>query len=324
MVFVKNHTGLLKATLIQLEYIIAVDTHRHFGKAAESCFVTQPTLSMQIQKLEESLGVIIFDRSKQPVVPTDIGKQIIAQAREVISQARRIDEIISEEKEEVAGELKIAIIPTLAPYLLPLFISSFLEKYPKISLTVEEMLTDRIVKSLQNDQIDIGLLVTPLAEQGLAEKPLFYEEFLVYASERHPISSKKEVTGDDLDLENLWLLNEGHCFRNQVLNICNHDQRIGRTPFRYESGSLESLRRIVDRQRGLTLLPELATLDLDKDARKKLRGFAAPVPTREVSLVLRRSFLKRRMVEALHQEILESLPPLIKSRKADRVVNWKS
>ena len=313
----------MKATLIQLEYIIAVDTHRHFGKAAESCFVTQPTLSMQIQKLEEGLGVIIFDRSKQPVVPTDIGKQIIAQAREVISQARRIDEIIAEEKEEISGELKIAIIPTLAPYLLPLFISSFLEKYPKISLTVEEMLTDRIVQSLHNDQIDIGLLVTPLNEQGLVEKPLFYEEFLVYASERHPITAKKQVSGEDLDLENLWLLNEGHCFRNQVLNICNHDQRIGRTPFRYESGSLESLRRIVDRQRGLTLLPELATLDLDKDSKRKLRGFSDPVPTREVSLVLRRSFLKRRMVEVLHEEILESLPPLIKSRKADRVVRWK-
>ena len=313
----------MKATLIQLEYIVAVDTHRHFGKAAENCFVTQPTLSMQIHKLEESLGVIIFDRSKQPVVPTEIGKLLIKQAREVLNQARRIDEIISDEQEEITGELKIGVIPTLAPYLLPLFISSFLEKYPKVSLTVEELLSGQIITNLRNDLIDIGLMATPLEEQGLIEKPLFYEEFMIYSSHRHPLYQKEQVKFEELDHDNLWLLNEGHCFRNQVIRICNREQMVGATPFRYESGSLESIRRIVDRQHGITLLPELATLDLDKDSRQKVKSFEHPAPTREVSLVLRRSFLKKKMVEALHKEILECLPPLIRSRKADNLVKWK-
>ena len=160
-------------TIIQFEYIIAVDNYRHFGKAADSCFVTQPTLSMQIQKLEDQLGILIFDRSKQPVVPTDIGKRIIAQARTVVSDAKRIGELVSEEKGEVAGELTIGIIPTLSPYLLPLFIHNFIEKYPKVTVTVRELITEEVVHRLKNETLDIGIIVTPYEDPGLIEKKTF-------------------------------------------------------------------------------------------------------------------------------------------------------
>ncbi|MDN5201746.1 LysR substrate-binding domain-containing protein [Fulvivirgaceae bacterium BMA10] len=311
-------------TLIQLEYIVAVDTYRHFAKAAEKCFITQPTLSMQIQKLEETLGVIIFDRSKQPVVPTEIGEAIIKQARVVLAEAKKIQELIDDEKQELSGEIRLGIIPTLAPYLLPLFITNFIEKYPKVNIQVEEMLTDQVVHSLKNDLTDIGIIVTPTKEKGLIEKPIFYEEFFAYISNRHALSKKGEVDANEIKGEDLWLLNEGHCFREQALNICgSYRENQAHPNFKYESGSLEALRKIVDKQKGLTLLPELATLDLSLDDKKKLHGFAEPKPIREVSIVMHRSFLKRKIVEALYDEIQNTLPLNMKSKKSRKVINWK-
>ena len=311
-------------TLIQLDYIIAVDNYRHFAKAADACFVTQPTLSMQIQKLEDQLGVTIFDRSKHPVVPTDIGVKIIAQARIVANESSRINEIIAEEKDEVTGDLTIGVIPTLSPYLLPLFINDFITKYPKVQLTIQEMVTEEVLQKMNNDLLDVGIIVTPSGDSNFKELPIFYEEFMGYVSPRHTLSSKSELSIQDVGYEDLWLLNEGHCFRNQVLNICHPDPLQEKNKkFKYESGSLEALKRIVDQHGGMTLLPELATLDFDTKAKQKLRPFVDPKPIREVSLVIKRSFVKRKLVQALHEIILSSIPTHLNSKKNGEVIKWK-
>lgn len=237
-------------TIIQLEYIIAVDTHRHFGKAADSCFVTQPTLSMQIQKLEDQLGVILFDRSKQPVVPTEIGKRIIKQARVVVNEARRISEMVVEEKGEVSGELNIGIIPTLSPYLAPLFIQRYVDKFPGVKVRIHELITEELVSRLKSDSLDVGILVTPYSDSGLKEFPLFHEEFVAYLSHRNPLFEQEVISADDLKDATMWLLNEGHCFREQVLNICK-DYRERDSRLKYESGSLEALKKMVDMHGGV-------------------------------------------------------------------------
>lgn len=311
-------------TIIQLEYIVAVDNHRHFAKAADACFVTQPTLSMQIQKLEDQLGVIIFDRTKHPVEPTSIGKQITDQARKVIEESKRINDIISEEKNEISGELRVGIIPTLAPYLLPLFINNFIEKYPQVKIHVEELVTEQVLLKLKNNMIDIGLIVTPAGDDDIVEKPIFYEEFMGYVNHRHPYYNKEKLNIDDIKYNDLWILNEGHCFRNQVLNICHPDPtQESNKKFVFESGSLEGLRRIVDKHGGMTLLPELATLDMSQSDKAKLKRFDDPKPIREVSIVMKKSFLKRKMVEVLYQSISESIPGYLYSEKNGEVISWK-
>ncbi|MEX2593048.1 MAG: LysR substrate-binding domain-containing protein [Anditalea sp.] len=309
-------------TIQQLEYILAVDKHRHFGHAAEACFVTQPTLSSQVNKLERELDVLIFDRSKMPVIPTEIGIQLIAQARRVVSESHGIYETIAQLKGEIGGTIKVGIIPTLAPYLLHLFIGRFLENYPKVQLHVEEMVTEEVIKRLKNDELDLGIVVTPLEEQGLLEKPLFYEKFYVYLSKGHPLLEKKTVEINELLGNDLWILQQGHCFRDQVLNICDQN-KFQRMNFHYESGSLEGLKNMVNRYKGVTLLPELATFDLNQEEKTRLRSFTEDEPTREVSLILTRSFLKKKLVELLYQEIVASIPKEMTSKVHGKVVKFK-
>ena len=294
-------------TLTQLEYIVAIDTHRHFATAAEHCHVTQPTLSMQIQKLEDELGVLLFDRSKQPVVPTETGQLIVSQAREVLQASRRIPEMAKELRDEVGGELRLGIIPTLAPYLLPHFIGAFMQRHPLVTVHLQELLTDQIIERLRNGLLDVGVVVTPLRETTMTELSLFREPFTVYAAEGHPLLEKTLISPPDLVAEGLWLLSEGHCFREQVLNLCGTN-RARETPLQYETGSLETLIKLIDRQGGFTLLPELATLDLDPARKARIRRFAAEQPARNISLVMHRSFLKRSLINALRREILAHLP----------------
>ncbi|WMN11852.1 LysR substrate-binding domain-containing protein [Marivirga salinae] len=313
----------MKATISQLEYIIALDTYRHFGKAAENCFITQPTLSMQINKLEDNLGVKIFDRSRQPVVPTELGAMILEQARKVVNEAKKMEEIIEDQKKEVSGALKIGVIPTIAPYLLPLFAKSFMNKYPSINIQVQELLTEDTLAKIKSEAIDVGIVVGPLNDSAFREIPIYYEKFLGYAHNTDLEPADKPISGKDLENSELWLLNEGHCFREQVLNICqnrNFDNILN-----YQSGSLEALKRMVDKQGGVTLLPELATLDLSPKDSKKLRIFKKPTPFREVSLVMKRDFLKRRIIEALQKEIVDHLPENMKQREENeiQVINWR-
>ncbi|MEB2779545.1 hydrogen peroxide-inducible genes activator [Algoriphagus sp. C2-6-M1] len=309
-------------TIQQLEYLIAVDKHRHFGHAAASCFVTQPTLSAQLSKLERDLGVILFDRSKMPVIPTAMGVQIIEQAKRVVSESKGIFELVADLKGDISGVIKLGIIPTLAPYLLHLFIRKFLEKYPYVKLEVQEMVTEEVVKKLKNDELDLGIIVTPLLESGIVEKPMFYEKFFAYLSKDHALLKESVFHPEKVVKEDFWLLQQGHCFRDQVLNLC--DQSLsGPKNFHYESGSLEGLKNMVNRYKGVTLLPELATLELSEEEKTRLRPFEGIAPTREVSIILNRSFLKQKLVELLFNEITDSIPQDMTSKSHGKVVRFK-
>jgi len=311
-------------TITQLEYILAVDTHKNFAEAAQHCYVTQPTLSMQVKKLEEELGVLIFDRSKKPVLTTDIGKQIISQARIGLREVNRVKEVIQDSREMFQGDLKVGIIPTLSPYLLPLFVTDFIQKYPQVNLIVEELLSDQIAYKLNNDLLDVGVLVSPMHEKSLVEIPLFYEAFAVYMSTTHPLSEKNKINFDDLDINDMWLLKEGHCFRMQAVNICSERAFAqNHNPLKFESGSLETLKRIVEKQHGYTLLPELATLDMSETQLTHVRRFNNPQPVREVSLIIHRSFMKKRLIDLLKEEILAHLPEVVKTPNRGKVVHWK-
>lgn len=302
--------------LQQLEYIVAVDTHQHFGRAAASCFVTQPTLSMMIQKLEDEIGTKVFDRSKKPVIPTEKGVAIIQQARVILREIDRMQTILRQQKNSIEGQLTIGIIPTLAPYLLPFFLGSMLQKYPGLQVNLMELTTEALLQRLMKGQIDVGILVTPLYNKLVHETPLFYEEFFVYASNTF---DKQYLLPKDIDPKGLWLLEEGHCFRSQIINLCELRQK-SNGQLQYEAGSLETLIKLVDHQEGTTILPELATRFLTETQRKKLHAFLAPAPVREVSLVRHRDDLKRDLLEILQKEILEGLPKeILEKKEMDRV-----
>jgi len=311
-------------TLTQLEYIVAVDTYRHFGKAAESCFITQPTLSMQIKKLEEDLEVIIFDRSKQPLIPTDVGQRIIEQARMVLKQSDEINNIVKDHKNQVSGMLRVGIIPTLAPYLLPIFIGRYKRKYPNIFIKIVEQTTENIVNLLNKDLIDVGILVTPLKEEKINEKPIFYEEMLIYANSGHRLHKQKEITLKDIATPEIWLLSDGHCFRDQVINLCSFLGTTDSTlPFHFEAGSLETLMNIIDREGGITLIPELAKVGMSEKRLENVESFTNFKPLREVSLVYSRHFAKHKLINLLWREIREDIPAELQNDKRGTVVEWK-
>lgn len=308
-------------TFIQLEYLVAVDIHRHFVKAAASCFVTQPTLSMQLLKLEQELGIKIFDRSKQPVVATHAGTELIAHARKILSERNELFDFLHLHKGILAGELKVGVIPTLAPYLLPLFIPSFTKNYANVKLVIIEMTTDVIINRLREGKIDTAILVTPLNETGIKEYVLFYEEMLAYVSSKNSAYKKTYVLPQDIDPNKLWLLEEGHCFRTQIANLCQlRKASVEGSHFEYEAGSLETLRRLVELNDGITILPELATAEMTAKQKSLLRKFRQPVPMREVSIATHRDHVKKNLIEILKKEILRSLPAKIINNKSSMVV----
>ncbi len=306
----------------QLEYIIAVDTYRHFVKASEKCFVTQATLSMMIKKLEDELNIKIFDRSRQPVVPTEIGKKIIAQAKIILQESNRLKEIVEEDHGKLSGELKIGIIPTVAPYLLPLFMISFLNKYPLVKLKISELTTDDIIHKLEQHDLDVGILSTPLNCPSLIEQTLFYEEFVVYASSKEKILKKKYILANDIDINRLCLLEEGHCLRAQVFNLCelrDREKEIHQLDF--TTGSIETLKKIVEVKRGITILPMLALKDLTPKQKSNIRYFKKPAPVREIGLVTYRYFIKEKLIKGLKEEILNYIPQEMKTLSRKEVVS---
>lgn len=311
-------------TLIQLEYIIALNKYRHFVTAADKCFVTQPTLSMQIQKLEDELGALIFDRKKQPVEPTVIGEKIIKQAMKVLENSKKIPEMIDEIKGEIKGELRIGIIPTIASYLVPLFITQTINEYPDLHIQIEELLTDQIVNALSNNELDIGIIASPLGEPGIREIPLYYEPFIVFASKEHRFFKKDKIDAVDLTVDDMWLLNEGHCFSSHSINLCGVDQIETHTlALNYRSGSLESLSKLVEQQYGYTLLPWLALLDMEERKKELVREFNPPIPKREISIVVKESFLKEKIINVFKNKILENIPQSLKALDDGMLVNWK-
>lgn len=286
-------------TITQLYYVLAVAEHKNFTLAAEKCFVTQPTLSMQIQKLEEELKIQIFDRSKKPIQLTEIGEKIVNQAKNIVNEAGRITDIVEQQKGYIGGEFKVGIIPTVMPTLLPMFLNNFIKKYPKVNLIIEEQTTEEIIKRLKNGHLDCAIAVTPLEEENLKEIVLYYEPFVAYIPENYAIAEKEEIEIADLDIENILLLQDGHCFRDGILNLCKNNKYFNENHFQIESGSFETLIKLANEGLGTTLLPYLHTLDLHERDKSKLRHFKNPKPAREVSLIYPKNELKIHIIDAL-------------------------
>jgi LysR family hydrogen peroxide-inducible transcriptional activator len=312
-------------TLTQLEYIVAVDRLKHFGAAARACHVSQPSLSMQIQKVEDEVGIVIFDRLKKPIVATEKGQRFIAQARVVLKESSKLVAVTKSEQNEVSGDFRLGIIPTLAPYLLPALIEPFSIAFPKVRLKIDELKTDTIVSELQHDLLDAAILATPLHESGLHEKPLFYEPFYLYVSKESVLSKHKRVDQTELDGSEMWLLQDGHCLRNQVVRICSlRGEKSVFKNVQFEGGNLETLRYLIKKSRGYTLVPQLFVNTLSADERREfVKEFELPVPTREVSLVYRRDQWKLEVLHALENTIHDTLPLNLKTsvnKRASKVV----
>lgn len=292
-------------TFQQLEYIVALSKAKHFVNAAEICGVTQPTLSMMIQKLEDELDVKIFDRSKHPIEPTEIGHKIIEQAQTTLCQLNKISELVESEKGDIGGNINIAVIPTVAPYILPRFFSCFKEEFPHISFKISEMRTDTIEQKLLLGEIDMAILSTPLGNHNILEIPLYYEKFLAYVSPNEPLYQLDELTSADLPTERLWVLEEGHCLRNQVFNFCNKEAP---GSYVYEAGSIETLVKIVDKNGGYTVIPELHIDFLTDEQKMNVRKLVAPEPVREISLVIQHNFIREGQLNAVAEVIKKIIP----------------
>ncbi|WP_395045442.1 LysR substrate-binding domain-containing protein [Flavobacterium sp.] len=290
-------------TITQLQYVLAVAEHKNFTLAAEKCFVTQPTLSMQIQKVEEELSILIFDRSKKPIQLTDIGLKIVNQAKNIVNEANRINDIVDQQKGFIGGEFRLGIIPTIMPTLLPMFLKIFIKKYPKVNLIIEELNTEDIIFKLNNGHLDAAIAATPLNEEKIKEVVLYFEPFVAYIPENHDNFNKKEITIEDLNIDEILLLQDGHCFRDSVLNLCKNTNYAQKSHFQIESGSFETLIKLADEGLGTTLLPYLHTLDLKESDKLKLRHFIEPKPAREVSLIYAKSELKIHIIDALRTTI---------------------
>ena len=290
-------------TITQLKYVLAVAEHKNFTLAADKCFVTQPTLSMQIQKIEEELNIQIFDRTKKPIQLTDIGQKIVNQAKNIVNEADRIQDIVEQQKGFIGGEFRLGIIPTIMPTLLPMFLNNFIKKYPKVKLIIEELNTDEIITKLNNGHLDAAIAATPLQEEKIKEIVLYFEPFVAYIPESHQHYQKQEIEVADLNLDEILLLQDGHCFRDGILNLCKNNSRNEINHFQIESGSFETLIKLADEGLGTTLLPYLHTLDLKDSDKTKLRHFKEPKPAREVSLIFPKSELKIHIIDALRSTI---------------------
>ena len=291
-------------TLTQLQYTIAVAEEGNFTQAAKKCFVTQPTLSMQVQKLEDELGIKLFNRNTKPITLTTIGEKIIDQAKMILKEANRMEDIVSTEKGFVGGNFRLGIIPTVMPTLLPMFLNTFIKKFPKVNLKIEELNTAAIIEELKNGKLDAGIAATPLDDVKIIEKPLYYEPFVGYIPEPHPLSKLKTLALSDLEKMDVLVLEDGHCFRDHVLKICQ-TPNFSHT-FNLKSGSFETLIHLANDGLGMTLLPYLQTRNLTPQNAKNLRSFESPEPAREISLIYSKSQLKLPIIESLSATI-ESL-----------------
>ncbi len=290
-------------TITQLKYTLAVAEHKNFTVAAEYCFVTQPTLSMQIQKLEDELDAKIFNRSKKPIELTPVGIKIVEQAKVIVDESNRITDIVHQQKGYIGGEFKLGIIPTVMPTLLPMFLKTFTRTYPKVQLIIEELTTEEIIRKLTDGYIDAAIAATPLGNEAIKERVLYYEPFVGLIPEEHRLYEKQKLAIEDLELEDILLLEDGHCFKNSVINLCKVNKKDEHKRFHLESGSFDTLIKLSKDGLGMTLLPYLNTLDLNENDKKHLREFDTPPPAREVSLIYHKSQLKMQLIEALKNSI---------------------
>lgn len=304
--------------LQQLQYIVAVDAYRHFVKASEVCFVTQPTLSTMIHRLEDELGVKIFDRNKQPVEPTLIGREIIDKARLILDQAEELKSMVSGSINEVKGEIRLGVIPTIAPYLLPLILPVFIEKYPEINFVISEFNTEQIIEKIISRELDMAILATPLNRRFIEEHLLYNERFIAYIAEEREVSAEQLIRPQDIDPEELWLLDEGHCLRTQALRLCEMQGGTQtKRKFQYSTGSIESLKKLVKLFKGWTVLPELAVLGENIEDSDHLFKFVAPAPAREISLITYSHFARKHLVKVISEEIRAQILPLLESQQEE-------
>lgn len=290
-------------TITQLHYVLAVAEHQNFTKAAQKVFVTQPTLSMQIQKLEDELDVLIFDRSKKPIELTETGRKIVQQARNIVNESDRIQDIVDQQKGFVGGLFRLGVIPTVMPTLLPMFLKNFVRKFPKVRLKIEELHTEAIIEKLQDGHLDAAIAATPLELSDIKEQVLYYEPFVGYAPPGHRLHSQDKLEVDDLDLDDILLLEDGHCFKDGILNLCKSTRTSAENRFQLESGSFETMVKLANEGLGMTLLPYLHTLDIKESEKNNLKMFSEPSPAREVSLIYNKSELKMQIIEALRSTI---------------------
>ncbi|NJB72109.1 LysR family hydrogen peroxide-inducible transcriptional activator [Saonia flava] len=290
-------------TITQLQYVLSVAEHQNFTLAAEKSYVTQPTLSMQVQKLEDELDILIFDRSKKPIKVTEVGKKIVEQAKNIVNEANRIKDIVDQEKGFIGGEYILGIIPTVMPTLLPMFLKTFINKYPKINLIIKEQSTESLIRNIQDGHIDGAIVATPLEIEFLKERPLYYEPFVGYVPNNHRLKDAKMLNPEDLDIKDILLLRDGHCFRDGVINLCNTPKKHEDEHFQLQSGSFETLINLANEGLGMTLIPYLNTLELDENKKKNLKHFNIPSPAREISLIYHKNELKIQITEALRDVI---------------------
>lgn len=290
-------------TITQLQYVMAVAEYRNFTLAAEKSFVTQPTLSMQVQKLEEELDILIFDRSKKPIALTEAGKRVIDQARHIINEANRIKDIVAQEKGFIGGDFKVGIIPTVMPTILPMFLKTFINKYPRVNLEIREQPTETLIRNLQEGNIDAGIAATPLEVEFIKERVLYYEPFVGYVPDGHRLVEKNKLQREDLDINDILLLEDGHCFRDGVINLCASRRLKESQRFELYSGSFETLISLSDEGMGMTLLPYLNSLHVKNGKSKHIKSFENPPPAREVSLIYHKNELKIQIIDALHEVI---------------------
>ena len=307
-------------TLQQLEYILAVARYGHFGRAAEACNVTQPTLSAMIGKLEEEIGAKLFDRNRQPICPTPVGERVVQQAREVLEQANSIKDIVLEEKQSLGGVFRVGILPTIAPYLLPRFFPQMMKKYPTLDIRVREMKTYQIKDALLQGDIDAGILATIEGLEEYEQTSLFYEKYIGYVS-REDALFKKEVirTADVASSRELWLLDEGHCFRDQMVRFCQMKSS-QTSQLAYNLGSMETFMRMVESGMGITFIPELAEMQLSEPQKELVRPFAIPIPTRELILITNKNFIRKTLLDTVVKEIKASVPKAMLKLGAGQVL----
>lgn len=303
----------------QLQYIVAVDEERHFQRAAERSHITPATLSQMVKKLEAEFGVVLFDRSKQPVITTEEGRILVDKARNILQYIKDFELTARSAGDVLAGEVRIGIIPTLSPYLSHLFLPSLLEKFPQLRIKLHEWNTSQIVEGLINDKIDVGIAATPTRATEVREKPLFYEELLVYTAQ--PGGEGEYIVPEDIDLSKLWLLEEEHCLRSQVSKLCSLKKKYDDdAQLEFEAGSIATLLNMVKVNQGLTVIPELVVNSLTPEQQKRIRHFAAPVPVREISLITYREVLKAPLLKVLEEEIMLAVRQILKEDIRDRRV----
>ncbi len=299
--------------LQQIEYIVALDKFKSFSKAAEACFITQATLSTMVKKLEEEFDMVIFDRKTNPIITTDSGKEIIEEAKRILIHINNLKNLPSKLKGKIEGELKIGIIPTIASNLLHRIIPNLLNKYPNLRLKINEITTSNIIAQLKTGGIDVGIVSTPLQKNEFEEKILYYEKLMVYGKIKN--NQKEYLSPKDIAYEKIWLLEEGNCLSDQIMNVCSLSAKKVNTNFDFKPNSFDSLLNMVDITNGLTLIPELYVLDLSKEKKGKVANFKTPYPVREVSLIYNRPYAKLRLINALGKEIKQTILPILHTSK---------